>query len=79
MPSPEKFPRLISGTKAKLAIRPSLQRNGIDVSQIDVPFRNGERISWCRQKGITELPKSVRKNIWRKAIVHDRKLFICSC
>ena len=29
--------------------------------------------------GIIELPKAVRKNIWRKAIVHDRKLFICSC
>jgi hypothetical protein len=28
---------------------------------------------------IIELPKAVRKNIWRKAIVHDRKLFICSC
>jgi len=79
VPSPQKFPRLISGTKAKLALRPSLQRNGIDVSQIDIILRNGERISWCRQKGITELPKAVRKKIWRKAIVHDRKLFICSC
>lgn len=28
---------------------------------------------------IIELPKAVRKNIWRKAIVHNRKLFICSC
>jgi hypothetical protein len=79
VPSPQKFPLLFSGTKAKLALRPSLQRNGIDVSQIDIILRNGERISWCRQKCITELPKAVRKKIWRKAIVHDRKLFICSC
>lgn len=28
---------------------------------------------------IIELPKAVRKEIWRKAIVQDKKLFICSC
>jgi hypothetical protein len=79
VPSPERLPRLISGTKTELALRPPLQRNGIDVSQIDINLRNGEKLSWCREKGIVELPESVRKKIWRKAIVHDRKLFICSC
>ena len=79
VPSPQRLPRLISDTKAKLALRPPLQRNGIDVSQIDITLRNGEKLSWCREKGIIELPKAVRKKIWRQAIVHDKKLFICSC
>jgi hypothetical protein len=77
--SPERLPRLISGTKTKLALRPPLQRNGIDVSQIDINLRNSEKLSCRGERGIVELPKSVRKKIWRKAIVHDRKLFICSC
>lgn len=79
VPSPQRLPRLISGTKSKLALRPSLQRNEIDVSQIDITLRNSAKLSWCREKGIIELPKAVRKKIWRQAIVHDRKLFICSC
>lgn len=79
VPSPQRLPRLISDTKAKLALRPPLQRNGIDVSQIDITLRNGEKLSWCREKGIIELPKAVRKKIWRQAIVYDKKLFICSC
>jgi len=77
--NPEKFPRSVCGTKAKLALSPSLLESGIDISQIDIQLRNGERLSWCRQTGIAELPKAIRKKIWRKAIVHDRKLFICSC
>ena len=77
--NPEILPRFISGTKAKLVPSPTPQRNEIDVSQIDINLRNGEKISWCSEKGIIELPKAVRKKIWRKAIVHDRKLFICSC
>ena len=77
--NPEKLPLSISGTKAKLALSTLLQDNRIDVSQIDINLGSGERISWCRQKGIIELPKAIRKKIWRKAIVHDRKLFICSC
>lgn len=77
--NPEKLPLSISGTKAKLALSALLQDNRIDVSQIDINLESGERISWCRQKGIIELPKAIRKKIWRKAIVHDRKLFICSC
>lgn len=79
VPSPQRLPRHISETKAKLALRPPLQRNGIDVSQINITLRNGEKLSWCREKGIIELPKAVRKKIWRQAIVHDKKLFICSC
>ena len=75
----EKLPLSISCTKAKLALSTLLQDNRIDVSQIDINLATGERISWCRQKGIIELPKAIRKKIWRKAIVHDRKLFICSC
>ena len=84
--NPETLPRFISGTKAKLVLSPTLQKNEIDASQIginlshiDINLRNGEQISWCSEKGIIELPKAVRKKIWRKAIVHDRKLFICSC
>jgi hypothetical protein len=61
--SPGKFPHLISGAKAELALRPPLQRNGIDVSQVDINLRNAERISCCRQKGIIELPKAIRKTI----------------
>ena len=77
--NPETLPRFISGTKAKLVLSPKLQGTEIDVSQLDMNLHNGEKISWCNERGITELPKAVRKKIWRKAIVHDRKLFICSC
>ena len=77
--NPEKLPLSISGTKAKLALSTLLQDNRVDVSQIDINLGSGERISWCRQKGIVELPKAIRKKIWRKAIVQDKKLFICSC
>lgn len=73
------LPHSISGTKAKLVLSPSLHRDEIDISQIDINLQNGERISWCREKGIIELPKAVRKKIWRRAIVRDEKLFICSC
>ena len=77
--NPETLPQSISGTKAKLVLSPSLQKIESTVSQIDLNLRNGEQISWCQEKGIMELPKAVRKKIWRKAIVHDKKLFICSC
>jgi hypothetical protein len=75
----EKFPHRISGTKAKLALVPSLRKNGTDISLIDIDFHKGEIIPMHKRKGLVELPRAVRKDIWRKAIVHDRKLFICNC
>ena len=76
----EKFPHSISGTQAKLVLSPPLhQKAVIDIPRVDVDFRNDSRRSRSKRKGLVELPKTVRKDIWRKAIVHDRKLFICSC
>lgn len=75
----EKFPHFVGSNKAKLALSPSLQKMRMGISQIDIHFQNGHRFSWTKPKSMIELPESVRKNIWRKAVVNDRKLFICSC
>jgi hypothetical protein len=75
----EKFPRFVGGKETELALSSTLQKIGVDIDKIDIHLRNGQRFSWRKQKGIIELPPVVRKEIWRKAIVHDRKLFICSC
>jgi hypothetical protein len=74
-----KFPRFVSGKETELVLSSSLRKIGVDIDQIDIHLRNGQRFSWRKQKGIVELPQSIRKDIWRKAVVHDRKLFICSC
>jgi hypothetical protein len=75
----EKFSRFVGGKETELALSSTLQKIGVDIDQIDIHLRNGQRFSWRKQKGIIELPPVIRKEIWRKAIVHDRKLFICSC
>lgn len=59
---PETLPRSISGTKAKLVLLPSLPRDEIDISQININLRYGKKPSWCKEKGIIELPKAVRKD-----------------
>lgn len=75
----EKFPYFAVNNKAKIALSPSLQNMRMGISQIEIHFQDGHRFLWCKPKSITELPKAVRKEIWRNAVVHDRKLFICSC
>jgi hypothetical protein len=75
----EKFLRFVGGKETELALSSTLQKIGVDIDQIAIHLKNGQRFSWRKQKGIIELPPVIRKEIWRKAIVHDRKLFICSC
>jgi hypothetical protein len=70
--------RSVGGKETELALSSTLQKIGVDIDQIDIHLKNGQRFSWRKQKGIIELPPVIRKEIWRKAIVHDRKLFICS-
>jgi len=74
----EAFPHSISGKKAKLAFTSSLQKNG-NMSQVDIDSRYVETPLCHERKGLIELPKLVRKEIWHKAIVHNQKLLICSC
>ena len=74
----EAFPHSISGKKAKLAFTSSLQKNG-NMSQVDIDSRYVETPLCHERKGLIELPKLVRKEIWHKAIVHNQKLLVCSC
>lgn len=76
---PEKFPLSVGGKNSKPVIPPTLGMTGTEITQIDIHLQNGQRITWRKRKGILEMPESVRKNIWRNAVVNDRKLFICSC
>lgn len=76
---PDSVLPLVGGKQAKLALSPSLRKTGMDIAQIDILFQNGQRISWRKPKNIMEFPEPVRKEIWRNAIAHDNKLFICGC
>lgn len=75
----EKFPLSIGSKEAELVLWPPRLKNKQDIAQINVHFRNDEQLEWRKQKYIIKLPKAVRKDIWRHAVVHNRKLFICSC
>lgn len=61
------------------ALPPSLGMTGTEITQIDIRLQNGQSITWRKRMGILEVPETVRKNIWRNAVVNDKKLFICNC
>jgi hypothetical protein len=76
----EKLPRFVGGKETELALSSTLQKIGVNIDQIDIHLKNGQRFSWRKRTGIIELPPALRKEIWRKAIVHDRKLlFAAAC
>lgn len=79
-----KFPASVSVGDKKVkpvrpALPPSLGMTGTEITQIDIRLHNGQSITWRKRMGILEMPEAVRKNIWRNAVINDKKLFICNC
>lgn len=73
------LPMLVGGKQAKVALSPSLHKSGAEIESIEIEFRDGQRISWRRPRNIMDLPEMVRKDIWRKVVVDDRRLMVCDC